>query len=171
MKRGGAMTDQQRKWVLIGGAGLIVVLLCAIFFVLGTIIGQNNERRLQTQSQVASVENILITPTPVRIYLPIIRNGDIAPTNTITPTPKKYGDIWIVVKNENNALHQNGFVYDIDTFENKDDRNISLRAHCAEPGWPAPKMGAEYRLNKYGVLIPLKEDKLNPLQRFIVLDK
>ena len=164
------MTDQQRKWVLIGGASLIVILLCAIFFVLGTIIGQNNERSLQKQNQVISL-GTLIAPTSIRVYLPMIRNGDITPTSITTPTPKKVGDVWIVVNSENNALRQNGFVYDVDTFENKDDRSLSLRAHCAEPGWPAPKIGAEYKLNKYGVLIPLKEDKQNPLQRFIVLDK
>lgn len=166
------MTDEQRKWLIAGGLVLMMILVFLIGYVLGGMIEKNSTK--QSELTVLATPTVLTSTSnqaTFKIFLPLIIKQLLTPTVVLpVETPKPTSDVWIVIKIEKGALKQNGFVYDVDTFENKTNKSVTLRAHCAEPGWPAPKIGDEYRLNSAGVLIPVKDSNMNPFQRFIVLD-
>jgi len=130
--------DKRIVWV---GLGVIIFLLIAC----AALFWTKNSSRLSTA-----------TPTTISVVV------------TSTPTTALPGNIWVVSKIEEAAIHQNGYVYDVATFTNLDRPSVTLRAQCAAPGWPAPAIGQQYVMNDYRVLVPI-EGIDSPLQRFFVL--
>lgn len=124
---------------------------------------------LKTASaQLQAVPLASPAPSPQPLSTPTVTPTQ-TPLPSPTPTPTLVtGSVWSVTKIENNAYTHDGFVYDVATFTNI-ETGKTLMAHCAQPQWPSPLLGMQYRLNQVGVLIPVN-DKLWPrYQRFIVL--
>jgi hypothetical protein len=174
------MDDQrntQGKKVMIAVFVAILVLLC-----MGLCIGAYALYRTRLQS-AAPPQQLL--PTSVNLplsgannYLPVIAlevsTGQVEmgpileaqPTQTSTDTPS---NLWRVTQIYPQSYSRSGYVYDLAVFENV-TTGESIKAFCAEPGWPGPNVGDLFIRNEWNVLVPTQNDSPPWIQRFIVID-
>ena len=118
---------------------------------------------------VSNEQSVQATPNPTsQIYLPEI-NRDATPTIVPTPTPVILVNVWIVSYIEEAGYYRDGYNFDLATFYNRDDPNVVLYAHCANPDWPSPEIGKEYYKDEWGMLRPIVNNATNNLQGFVPL--
>lgn len=126
---------------------------------LGIVLGRNSANRNQNEAQVFATP-VINNQTPV--VLPTLTPQ---PTTTLVPV----GKTWKVTEIKQNVIHQNGFWYDVATFQNVDRPDVLVQAMCMAPKWPSPALGTIYQLNDYDVLYPVTDNATNNLQRFLLL--
>jgi hypothetical protein len=169
------INNQNEKQKLNSLFVVVIALVAVICFLsaipLSNLIKQNSNKKtpaVKFETATAGPEffqvqanQVILTPnTPTILTTPTPTN--LAPTSN---PPKANSNIWKVVKIDKLAYTLRGLSYDLATFQNTTTQ-ATLQAHCAEPLRPTPQIGQLYRKNAYGVLIPINEDKSNPLQRF-----
>lgn len=143
----------QNKRVLILSV-LGILLLAFLAYLAIRFIGQSGEGDTEPNSLLAlSTQTLEPFATP-------------SPVTTQTPLP---GESWRFISMEENAIHQNGYGYDVGTFENVARPDILIRAMCMAPKWPSPQIGAIYLRNPYDILYPEVDNATQNLQRFQVL--
>ena len=95
--------------------------------------------------------------------------GYIEQTPTPVPTTLNQEETWTFVSMEEKVIYQNGYWYDVGTFQNTGRPDIFIKAMCMAPLWPSPTAGTIYRLNAYNILYPVVDNETNNLQRFQIL--
>ncbi len=143
---------QKKRVLMLSVLGILLLAFLAYMSI--RFIGNNDEGGAQPNSFLelsTQTAEAFATQTPIA---------------TQTPLP---GESWRFISMEKNAIHQNGYWYDVGTFENVARPDIKLRAMCMAPLWPSPEIGAIYILNPYDILYPQIDNITQNLQRFQVL--
>lgn len=135
---------------------LVIIIIAVITFLL--LIFAITRIKPQKQAQEPqSFAAIFATPTLSSV------------TPIATPNAVPIGKTWTFISMEKHVIYQNGFWYDVGTFQNIDRPDITIRAMCMAPKWPAPTAGMIYQMNDYNILFPVIDNATNNLQRFSVL--
>ena len=142
-----------KKFIWIGAGILVLGLIVALlFFWFITGPGKKPVAAIVIPQGVSALATPEMTPSATQTTVP-------------TAISTSAGDIWQVVEISKKAIHENGFDYDVATFSNVGNPAILMKAQCGAPGWPSPKIGQQYVLNDYNVLVP-EQGIGSPLQRF-----
>lgn len=137
-----------KKYLWIGGAVVAFILFAIIAVIL--------------------IKNLNKPQAVLPVMLPqatAMATQALAPSVVSTALP---GNIWVVKETKVDTIHKNGFNYIVDIFYNESQPNLTIRASCQAPGWPAPMVGQKYVMMGDGLLVPV-EGIDSPLQRFLKL--
>jgi hypothetical protein len=162
----------QAQKVMIAVFAAILVLLC----ISGFIIFIN-----RTRQQSAVTLQTLTVPTSENspaasdhIFLPAIaadlptQQVESSPLLEVAPTQTP-PNLWRVTEIQAQSYRLRGYVYDLGVFENI-RTGETIKAFCANPGWPTPNIGDLYMRNEWNVLLPLNNDEPPWIQHFIVIE-
>lgn len=152
------------RWLIPWIAGFVLALLVLI---IGIVVFVNNRNRVPVASEPQSIfatpipTTVVVTPTTVPTILP-------------TPTMKPIGEFWLVKETYIGKVTKEGVEYDVFVFANENRPDITMKANCMAPSWPAPVVGDRYLLNQSGILTPcgnqnpcVTGDETSRLQRFM----
>ncbi len=143
---------QNKRVVILSVLGIVLISLIA-FFVIQSVY--------KTNTPATDQFSLLGTPQAVT-------EGTATPITQFTPIPEP-GNSWRFVSMEEKVIYQNGYWYNVGTFENVIRPDIKIRAMCTAPLWPSPTPGTIYILNPYDILYPEVDNQTQNLQRFQVL--
>ena len=136
-------------------AVIIVVIIAFLLFIF--LITRNNP------TETTELQKFAIFATPT------VDPNTPMPTPSATPVATDAGDTWMFVSMEEKVIYQNGYWYDVGTFQNIQRPDILIKAMCMAPLWPSPTPGVIYQLNDYEILYPVVDNESNNLQRFLLL--
>lgn len=136
----------EKRYLWIGGAVIAFILFAIAAMILIKNLNKSQPVRPVMLPQATAMATQTLAPTVAPTALP--------------------GNIWVVKETKVDTIHENGFNYIVDIFYNESQPNLTIRASCRAPGWPAPVVGQRYVMMSDGLLVPI-EGIDSPLQRFL----
>jgi hypothetical protein len=144
----------------------IVVLLVAICALSVMVLNQLKDPRAIAQPDnsilvipaalPAALPPAVIPANQFSISMPVILSGSVS-------LP---GEIWKVTKIKSLGYELDSQRYDLATFTRIDGQE-TVKGYCMNRGWDTPDIGAEYFLNGEGIFVPVIEQAVHPVQRFL----
>jgi len=170
--------NTQGRKVMIAVFVAILVLLCIGLCIGAYALYRSQQRQLPPTSQILLPTSVNSPVSGTKIYLPEIAlnvstvqvgSGAIIAAQSTQVPAETPSNQWKVTKIDPLSYRRSGYFYDLAVFENL-STGESIKAFCAEPGWPGPNLGDVYILNQWNVLVPTHNDNPPWIQRFIVID-